>query len=261
MKEFFITIFWQPIYNLLILLIDIVPGGNMGVAIILTTLIVKFILMPLAKKASYTQIVVKEIQPQIKELQQKYKDDRQKLGLETIALYKKHNISPFSGLLTMFIQIPVILSLFFIFSRAGLPQIISERVYSFILVPGLESVSVMFLNIDLTGKSLILAILTAVTQYLYTSKIMPKPEKKKKTEGENVDNPESNKVDFKEEFQKSMSVQMRYGMPILIFFVAWSLPSAVALYWIVSNVFGYIQDGYVKSHVDKMKIKMQEAEA
>ena len=100
----------RPIFYLLHLLFELV--GNFGVAIILLTLLVKGALYPLANKGYVSMAHMKKAQPKMKALQERYKDDRQKLSQEMMALYQKEKINPLAGCLPMLLQIPVFFALY-----------------------------------------------------------------------------------------------------------------------------------------------------
>src|SRR3989344_1062856 len=119
MSNFWHTIFFDPIYNLLVYLIDIVPGGDVGVAIILVTIIVKVILLPLSLKAARTQLAMREIEPMLKELKEKYKDKREEYAKATMEAYKKAGVNPFSSIVLLFVQIPIIIALYLSVYKGG----------------------------------------------------------------------------------------------------------------------------------------------
>lgn len=220
----FNTLIYTPLYNGLILLMDLLPWADVGVVIILFTIFVKLILLPLSTKSVKTQATLKQIQPELKKIQETYKDDRQKQGERIMALYKENNINPFSGFLLLFIQIPIIFGLYFVFLRGGLPDIHTDILYSFVGIP--DMVNMIFLGIvDISQRNIVLAIITGVTQFIHIRLSMPAVAERK------------NQASFKDDMMRSMQLQMRYVMPGIIFFVAWSLPAAVALYWTASNLF------------------------
>lgn len=241
MKELFYTVLYDPLYNALVALIHIVPGADIGIAVIVLTIIVKLILFPLSLKAVRTQLKMKTIQGKVKELQDTYKDNREELGRKMLALYKEQNINPFSGFLLILIQIPIILALYWVFARANFPSINMEILYSFTPVP--DTMNVVFLGLaDITqAKHAILALGAAITQYLQARFAFPKPEPKK--EGE--------ESTFKDDLAKSMSIQIKYVMPVIIFFFAYNLIGAISLYWMVSNLFSIGQELYVRNKIKK----------
>lgn len=233
------TFFFDPVYNGLIFFIDTVPGGDIGVAVVLTTVVVKFLLFPLSIKAARTQKVMREIDPKLKEIKEKHKDDRQEQAQAMMAIYKEAGLNPFASVLLLFIQIPLIIALYYAVYRGGgvpLPDVNTALLYPFVPVP--ETVSMLFLGmIDIASKSLPLALGAGLTQYIYGHLAFPKPEPRT-----------DEKPDLKADFARSMQMQMRYMMPVIIFFVAYTLSGVVALYFIVSNLMQIAQEFLVRKH-------------
>lgn len=241
MKELFNTALYEPLYNGLIALIDVIPGGDIGFAVIILTVVVKLILFPLSKKAVRTQFKMRELQKPLDELKKKYKDNKEEMGRRMLELYKEHQVNPFSSFIVIFIQLPVILALYWVFLKGGLPTINTDILYSF--VPEPTHINVKFLGLfDLTAsKGIILALAAAITQHFQARFSFPKPEPKK--EGE--------KPSFQEDMMRGMSVQIKYVLPIFVFFISFSLVSVVALYWTVSNLFAIGQELYIRKHIKR----------
>jgi YidC/Oxa1 family membrane protein insertase len=152
----FHTVFYNPIYNALVALVALVPGSDVGVAIILLTILIRLILLPFSLSAAKTQRAMKTLEPKIKELKEKHKGDKEKEALETLALYREARVNPFSSILTVFIQIPVLLALYFVFQYEPFTAINAKLIYSFTPLP--ENISLEFLGlISIMGKSLLLA--------------------------------------------------------------------------------------------------------
>lgn len=234
------TIFFDPIYNTLIFFVDTVRGGDVGVAIIATVILVKTVLLPLSIKAAQTQKIMRELDPKLKELKEKYKDDKQKQAQEMMQLYKEFNLNPFASILLMFLQIPIILALYFaVYSGGGvaLPNINVDLLYSFIAQPSVVTTNFIGL-IDITGRSIVLAIGAGITQFIFTSMTLPKLAAREVDAGPN----------FKEDFMRNMHVQMKYVMPVIIAGVAYTISAAIALYFMVSNLVGIAQEFYVRKH-------------
>jgi len=234
------TFFFDPVYNGLVFFIDIIPGGDVGLAIIATVIVVKTILLPLSIKAAKTQRVMREIEPKLKEIRETLKDKRQEQGEAMLKLYREAGISPFASILLIFLQIPIIIALYFsVYSGGGvaLPAINTDLLYSFVWVP--ELVNMNFLGIlDITGKSLLLAFLAGVTQFYQVKLAMPDLPPRDPNAAPN----------FKEDFGRNMQLQMRYVMPVIIFFVAYYISAAIALYFFVSNLVAILQEIYIKKH-------------
>lgn len=234
------TFFFDPIYNTLVFFIDSVPGGDIGIAIILTTVVVKVVLLPLSIKAARTQRVMKELEPKLKEIKETYKDKREELARATMDIYREAGLNPFASILLLFIQIPIIIALYLAVSNGGgvpLPDINVALLYAFIPVP--EAVSMLFVGvIDMAGKSLPLAIIAGITQFIHTHMAMPAPEPRKAGAEPNL----------KDDFARSMQMQMRYVMPVLIAVVAYTISAAIGLYFVVSNLVAIAQEQFVKKH-------------
>jgi YidC/Oxa1 family membrane protein insertase len=230
----------------MILLLDYIPWINVGVAVILFTCIVKVILFPLSKKSIKTQLEMKKIEPELAEIKEKYKDDKKVQAEKIMAMYKERGINPFSGILLMFLQLPVLIALYYIFLQGGLPNIDHSTLYSFVKAP--ESVSMMFFGIDVGAKSIIFALLAALAQFFQMQLTMPKTVKPK--------DGDKKPTGFKDELAKSMNMQMKYVMPIIIFLVAKSFPVVVSLYLITSSLFAIGQELYMKRQMNKNTVKV-----
>ena len=226
-------LFTNPLYNALIVFVDIIPGGDVGLAVIVLTLLVRVILFPLSQKSSRTQLVMKRIQPAVEALKKKFKDNPQAQAKETMALYKKEGVNPFAGFLVILIQLPIIFGLYFIFLRGGLPTINLEILYSFVPVP--EAVDMQFLGfVDIAAKNVVLALLTGITQFIQINLVSPKLEKRKKDAG------------MKDDMMRSMQLQMKYVMPVIVAIIAYTLPATIGLYWTTSNLFMIAQELYIR---------------
>ena len=224
------TVLYDPLINALAFLVSIVPGGDVGLAIIILTILVKLILFPLSQKSIEGQAEINILAPELNKIKTSGAS-KEEQAKQTFELYKKHNVNPFSGCLLVLIQIPIIFALYYVFYKGINFQ--SDLLYSFIHVP--EHVNMIFLGIiDLSKKSLTLAILAGISQYLQAY-FMPKPIPTANSAGS-----------FGETFSKSMQMQMKYVFPFIIAFIAYSISGAVALYWIASNLFMVGQQIYVQ---------------
>lgn len=230
------TIFiYKPLYNGLVLLMSAL-GGNAGFAVILLTILVKSALFPLSHKSSRTQAVMRNLEGELNKIREKNKDNKQEQARLTMELYKKHNINPFSGCLLILIQFPIIFALYWVFFK-GI-HLNQELLYSFVTFPG--SVNMNFLGFfNLEQKSYILAAIAGITQYIQADLTLPKIEKKKNSE-----------PSFKDDFARSMNLQVKYFLPALIFVISSQLLSVIALYFVTSNIFSIFQELTIKK---KMK--------
>jgi len=247
MIELFNTIIYEPLYNGLIFLLTIIPGADLGLAIIILTIVVKAVLLPLTHKSVQSQAKIKAIDPEVKEVKEKYKENKQEQAKKIMELYQKHGVNPLSGCFSLIIQIPIVMGLFYVFFK-GLESFNPEQVYSFLEIP--ENINMMFLGtVSLTEKSLILALLAGATQYTQIKLSMPALPPREKTDKE---------ISFKDELARGMNTQMRYVLPGIVFFVAYSISAAVALYWTTSNAFSVAHELYVKQKAKKINTTKEE---
>lgn len=239
MIAFLKTIIYIPLYNILILILN-VSWIDAGLAAVILTLLVKFILYPLAKKSMVAQAKMKEGNKELELIKEKYKN-KEEQALKMMEFYKKNNINPFSSILTIFIQIPIIYSLYYIFYRSGLPNVDTSLLYSFVNTPA--SISMNFLGLmDVSQKSIILAALAAISSFFqmhFSASSMAVA-----TQGQNK----------AEDFSQMMAKQMKFTFPIMIFLISWRISGVVALYWFVSNVIGMIQEAYIRRQISKSSV-------
>ena len=244
----FTTLIYQPLYNGLIILIDLLGAVNIfdaGIAVIIFTIFIKLILFPLSRQAVSTQLKMRSVEPKMKEVKEQYKDDKQKQAEEIMALYKENNINPFSSFLLIFIQLPIIIALYWVFLRSGLPEVNIDLLYSFVAIP--ENVSMNFLGLlNISEKSWILAILASITGFFQIHYSLPKTPPK-------TENPS-----FGDDLARSMNMQMKYVFPVVILFIAYTVSGAVALYWTTSNIFTIAQELVIRKQIKEPFAKEQE---
>jgi len=219
----FQTLFYQPVLNLLIFLYNIVPGNDLGIAIILLTIVIKAILYPLAKKAIESQKAMQELQPKLAELKKKYPNDKEKMSREMMELYKNNKVNPFSSCLPLLIQMPFLFAVFRVF-RDELSHSSLELVYPFIHNPEqIETLGFGFLELSQSGN-LYLAILVGVAQF-WQGKMMIAKRPEVHTKGSKD-----------EDMAAIMNKQMIYMMPLMIAFFSYSFPAGLALYWLTNTL-------------------------
>jgi len=223
----FNTILYQPLFNALIFLYQFLPGKDFGVAVIVLTIIIRIILYPLMLKSIKSQKMLSELQPKIQEIQQKYKNDKEKQAKEMMGLYQKEKINPFGGCLPLLIQLPILITLYRVFWKGLEPGAVSH-LYSFVPNPG-EINPTFFGLINLAEPSLGLAFLAGISQFFQTKMLMPK-DKKPAGEGDQMS-----------QFSGMMQKQMLYFFPIFTVFILWKLPSAIGLYWLITALFSIFQ--------------------
>ena len=233
------TFFSDPVYNGLIFFIGLVPGGDVGIAIILTTIVIKLILFPLSIKAAKTQKVMREIEPKLREIKEKFKEKREEQAQAMLKVYQEAGMNPFSAIFVIILQIPLVIALYLAVSGSGtpLPEIASERLYSFVTAP--DVVTMQFLGlVDMAGRSVLLAVLAGGSMFIQMRFVMTALPPSDPTATPNL----------QEELKRNIQLYMRYLLPIVVTVVAYSISAAIALYFVVSNVVAIVQEFYVRRH-------------
>ena len=171
LTNFFYLALYKPLFNALVLLYLHLPGRDFGVAVIVLTLLTRIIFYPLGAQALKSQKQLSELQPKIKEVQEKYKNDKAAQGKFLMELYQKEKINPLSGCLPLLIQLPILIALYQVFWK-GLEAKEMANLYSFVPHPG--SIEPTFLGIiNLSAPSFPLAILAGILQFIQTKMITP----------------------------------------------------------------------------------------
>jgi YidC/Oxa1 family membrane protein insertase len=246
MQAFWTTVFYQPIYNALILIMNHITFGDVGFAIIVITLLVKLILSPLTKKSIRSQVLMKRMEPELKQIKKDF-PNKEEQAAKTFELYKKYGTNPFSGCLVVLIQLPIIFTLYYmlrVFSVGTGP------LYSFVHAPTI--VRTAFLGFfDIHSKSITLAIVAGILQFIQGYLSMPvKVKKAKKVEVVKEMAPSTPKT-FQEELSDSMQMNVRYILPLLMAYIAYRYSVAVALYVITTSVFAIVQEWYIRRSLEK----------
>lgn len=238
MHSLWTNIFYEPIYNTLILIVNNITFGDVGFAIIILTILVKFVLIPLTKKSIKNQVLMKKMEPELKAIKKDF-PNKEEQAKKTFELYKKYGTNPFSGCLVVILQLPIIFALYYVFYK-GL-SLDANSIYSFISIP--QNINTNFLGlVDLHSKSLFLALIAGISQFIQgylSNPIKPKDKKEEQT--------------FQEQLSSSMQLNVKYVLPIFIAFVAYQISAAVALYWIISNIFTIIQEWYIRRELSKQQ--------
>lgn len=230
-------LFYKPLFNGLVFLVDALPNNSLFIAVVLLTILVRLIISPLSYKAIRTQIKTKKLQPKLREIK-KTISDKQEQAKKTLEVYKEEGINPFSSFLLILVQFPIILALYWVFRDGGV-EIDPESLYSFISIP--ENISFTTFGIDLGQKSILLAALTGITQYIHLS-----------LSASFKDMGINDKDQTEQEKMFAMvGKSMKYTMPIMITIFAYIIGGAVALYWVTSNIFMIFQEKVIQNKLKK----------
>jgi len=224
----------RPLGMLLKIIFDFV--GDYGYSLIIFTLITKILLLPINIKQTESTKRMNEINPKMKEIQEKYKNDKEKMNQKLMELYKEHNYNPASGCLPSLIQMPILFAMFYVIREPVKYVFLNAEVYEgiaknfwWITDLGKPEMSATLLRVAGFGLP-ILAILSAATTYYQMKMISPKKAKTGKGKGDQT--------------QQTQNM-MTNIMPIMFGWITLSVPSGLALYWVVGNVFTIIQQHFM----------------
>ncbi|MCL5666458.1 MAG: YidC/Oxa1 family membrane protein insertase [Patescibacteria group bacterium] len=216
-------IIYRPLLNLLVFFYNILPGHDIGLVIILLTIVIRLILAPSFHKSLKSQQAMNALQPKLNEVREKYKDDKEGQAKAMMELYKEHKINPLSSCLPLVIQLPILIALYQVFARALNSHLVG--LYSFVQNPG--TINPKFLGlVDLSKPSLVFGIIAGLAQFWQSKMMMPK-------------------VAGQDATTKAMSFQTTYVLPLISVIVAIKLPAGLPLYWIVTTLFAVAQQYYI----------------
>jgi YidC/Oxa1 family membrane protein insertase len=263
----FTTIIVKPLFNLLVLIYALIPGHNFGLAIIIFTLIVRLLMWPLVKKQLRQAKIMRELQPQLKEIKKKAAGDRQKESVMLMELYKEKGVNPIGSIGILIPQFIILWGLYDALRQvASNPKSLLTLSYS-----GIHHLSWMqtlahnihrfddtlfgFINLTKSATSgghiywpaMIIVLGSAIAQYYQSKQLLPTSKDARKlrdilkeagTSGQKADQSEVN---------AAVSRSTRYLLPVMIFFVTVGLPAALSLYWLASGTIAFIQQWRVLS--------------
>lgn len=189
---------------------------NYGLAIIIMTILIKLVLFPLTHKQLKSMRAMQEIQPRLKYIQDKYKEDPQTMQTKVMELYKEHGVNPLGGCLPLLIQMPIFIAFY-------------QSLYKFNFKVAEHAEFFWIPNIGNPDPYYILAVLAALTTYLQQRVSM---------------------VDTKDPTQKSML----YVMPLFMAWIAATMPAGLPLYWVMFNILGILQQLYINKLSERAKL-------
>ncbi len=213
---------YRPLLNSLVAIYALIPPHDLGLAIIILTIAVRLLLLPMMLKTYRSQRALAELQPQLREIQERYRQNREEQGRRMMELYKRAGVNPLSGCLPMLVQLPILIGLYQLFF-AGIKLVDPSLLYPF--VPPLSGFHpVAFGLFDLSAPSMVLAVAAGLTQFFqgrYAAPTLPS-------------GPEP-------EFSRAMRWQTTYFFPFLIAGISWTLPAALAFYWTILNAVAIVE--------------------
>ncbi len=236
------SLIYKPLYNALVFLVDYVYDHSMLISVIILTLIVRFLIYPLSYKSIKTQIQMKRIQPELDKIKKEIAD-KQEQAKATLELYKKNEVNPFSSFMVMLVQLPIILALYWVLKDISSNGVDPNLLYSFVSAP--QNINLHTFGFDLTQKSIVLALLTGISQYIFL----------KKSTAMRQNNKENENKSEQEKMMAMVGQSMKYSMPIMITFFSYVVGGAVALYWLVSNIFMIFQEISIQKKLKRKGIQ------
>lgn len=232
MSQLFNALLYQPFLNALIFLYETAAFNDLGVAIILLTLVIRLILYPLFYRSYKNQTVMQKMQPEIKQIQEKHRHNKQQQTEALLALYKRHKVNPFSSFFLILVQLPVLIALYRLFLN-DLSGAALDGLYSFVSRP--DALNHAFLNlINLREPNIIVVGLSAAAQFIQSKMALPKA-------GAAGGGDQAARV----------AKNMVYIGPAITLFVLYSLPAAVGLYWFATSVFSVFQQVLINKSLNK----------
>jgi YidC/Oxa1 family membrane protein insertase len=224
MSSLFNIILYRPILNLFIGLYNILPGHDLGLVILVITILLRVVLWPLNNSAIKAQKNLQELQPKLDAIRKQFPSDKQKQAEATMVLYKETKINPLASCLPLIVQIPILLALFWVMRDSLSAKNIASNLYPFVHDPGtLKAISFGFL--DLAGRNVVLAVLAGAAQFVQAKMMSSKPSPKEAGAGAKDEN-----------MTAAMNKQMLYFMPVMTVIIGLQLPAGLALYWFFSTL-------------------------
>lgn len=230
----FTTYVIAPIYNVFVFLIGVMPGGDVGLAIVALTLLMRIVLYPVFSSSIRTQMGMQAMQAELDEAKPRLKDKPQELGKLQLELARKYKVNPLAMLGSLVVQFGLIIALYYALFREGFPAINTALLYPFVHAPSVVATNFFNLLDLLTPHHIVLAALIGATQYAairLTLKRTPPPV------GASADKLAAHRM------QQQM---MRYLMPVLLTVLGFVFPGAVGLYFLTGNVVSIAQEWLIR---------------
>ncbi len=226
MTQLFTTILYQPLFNIFVGLYNFIP--DVGVVILIITILIRLALYPLNSKAIKSQKALTDLQPKLEEAKKKNAGNQQAIAQETMRIYRENKVSPFASCLPMLIQLPILIALYYVLQK-GLTTSNFDLLYTFIKNPGaIKTISLGFM--ELGKASIVLAVLAGLAQF-WQAKMMVRKKPPKEAGAGGKD----------EGMMSMMNKQMLYFMPVMTVIIGMQLPAGLTLYWFLSTVLSALQ--------------------
>lgn len=227
MLSIFNEILYRPLFNAMVYLQNIVPGGDLGLTILILTVVIRALFTPLSLKTIKSQQSLKELSPKVEEVKEKFKNDTAAQSAAIMKLYRENNVNPLAGCLPLLIQLPILIALYQVFIK-GITEESLALLYGFISIP--EAINHNFLGLfNVTKASHLLTLVAGGLQFIQSRQataLQPDGGANKEL--------------------AAISKQMLYFFPVMIIIIGWNLPAGLILYWIATTIFSMFEQGYIK---------------
>lgn len=273
--ELFNAVIARPIFNLLILIIALIPGHNFGLAIIIFTVIVRMAMYPLLKKQLHHAMAMRKLQPEMKRIKKEAAGNKQLESQMMMALYKEKEVNPFGSIGIILVQVPILIALYSGITKVtNNPETLVSFSYSWLHgLPFLKEAAANIHNFDTTlfgmvdltrsamsntqpgiyWPAMVLVVLSVVMQYIQSRQLLMTDKNsrglrqilKESSKGKDVD---------QAEIQAATAKFTLFFIPIILFIVSIRIPSALSLYWFVGAIIAYTQQSRIlKKDVTEME--------
>ena len=229
MSAIFHAVLYKPLFNLFVWLYNVLPGHDLGLVILVLTVIIRLMVYPLMTSSIKAQKSMQDLQPKLDAIKKAYPTDKQKQAEETMKMYKESKVNPLASCLPLLVQLPLLLALFWVLRDGLASKDLATNLYPFVNNPGTLN-AMSFGIINLAVPNYFLAVISGVAQFFQTKMMSTKH------------SPQGSGAGAKDEdMAAAMNKQMLYMMPVLTVVIGISLPAGLSLYWFFSTVLMILQ--------------------
>lgn len=222
MPNLFTLLFYQPLFNLLIGIYNILPNHDLGLSILLLTIIVKLVLLPFSLQQIHAQRSLQEIQPHLDEIKERHKEDKQALAQAQMKLFAEKKVNPLASCLPLLIQLPFLFALFYVLTDGLKNTDHYALLYPFVANPGHLNESFLGLFSLTQTHNVVIAVLNGIAQFIQVKMTLPAAPAKKKDGKE-------------EDIAAMMNKQMTFMMPVMIGVMSYSFPNGIGVYYLAQT--------------------------
>lgn len=229
MMNLYNELLYRPLFNLTVFLYNLIPGSDFGLAIIALTILTRLTFLPLTIKTVLSQRALNKLNPQIKEIKERYKNDQAAQSAAIIKLYKDNSINPAAGCVPLLIQLPILIALYQAFVAGFKPENLN-LLYGFIKNPG--AINESFIGIiNIAKPNFLLTLGAGFLQFIQAKQAAA------------ITKNQSNDIGKE---MAALNSQMLYFFPILIIIIGWNLPAGLMLYWITTTGLSILEQLYIQ---------------